>query len=196
MEAEYSCCHICETCYCIDYHIVKNFRYLLPEHVESCHLRISYSAHTDLNIKFQSHRSRYTYLVELSQRSNNFVFDLFIAKLEIWCDLFVSNPCWSCRDYTNPYLPVNPSAIEGTMQVCFSFTFWNSSTASGLFMSCYDLCIYFLKKSLGFWYSWSALFISIQSFFPKFGIFSLWLILLKPVNSDQMSQLLLLPKKL
>ncbi|KAF9592835.1 hypothetical protein IFM89_017800 [Coptis chinensis] len=50
--------------------------YLLPEHV-SCNLRISYSAHTDLNIKFQSHRS---------------------------------------RDYTNPYLPVNPSAIEGTMQ--------------------------------------------------------------------------------
>lgn len=52
-------------------------KYLLPEHVNSCHLRISYSAHTDLNIKFQSHRS---------------------------------------RDYTNPYLPVNPSAIEGTMQ--------------------------------------------------------------------------------
>ncbi|XP_008230782.1 PREDICTED: polypyrimidine tract-binding protein homolog 1 [Prunus mume] len=52
-------------------------RYLLPEHVGSCHLRISYSAHTDLNIKFQSHRS---------------------------------------RDYTNPYLPVNPTAIEGIMQ--------------------------------------------------------------------------------
>ncbi|KAK0585981.1 hypothetical protein LWI29_037268 [Acer saccharum] len=52
-------------------------RYLLPAHVGSCHLRISYSAHTDLNIKFQSHRS---------------------------------------RDYTNPYLPVNPTAIEGVMQ--------------------------------------------------------------------------------
>lgn len=52
-------------------------RYLLPEHVNSCHLRISYSAHTDLNIKFQSHRS---------------------------------------RDYTNPYLPVNPTAIEGVAQ--------------------------------------------------------------------------------
>ncbi|KAK4271977.1 hypothetical protein QN277_020590 [Acacia crassicarpa] len=52
-------------------------RYLLPEHVGSCHLRISYSAHTDLNIKFQSHRS---------------------------------------RDYTNPYLPVNPTAIEGMVQ--------------------------------------------------------------------------------
>ncbi|KAB2613860.1 polypyrimidine tract-binding protein 1-like [Pyrus ussuriensis x Pyrus communis] len=52
-------------------------RYLLPEHVGSCHLRISYSAHTDLNIKFQSHRS---------------------------------------RDYTNPLLPVNPTAIEGIMQ--------------------------------------------------------------------------------
>nr|XP_048327598.1 polypyrimidine tract-binding protein homolog 1-like isoform X2 [Ziziphus jujuba var. spinosa] len=52
-------------------------RYLLPEHLGSCHLRISYSAHTDLNIKFQSHRS---------------------------------------RDYTNPYLPVNPTAIEGIVQ--------------------------------------------------------------------------------
>ncbi|MQM07551.1 hypothetical protein Taro_040392 [Colocasia esculenta] len=52
-------------------------RYLLPEHVGTCHLRISFSAHTDLNIKFQSHRS---------------------------------------RDYTNPYLPVNASAIEGTLQ--------------------------------------------------------------------------------
>ncbi|GLT36192.1 hypothetical protein SLA2020_105860 [Shorea laevis] len=52
-------------------------RYLLPEHVGSCHLRISYSAHTDLNIRFQSHRS---------------------------------------RDYTNPYLPVNPTAMEGLMQ--------------------------------------------------------------------------------
>nr|APO15858.1 polypyrimidine tract-binding protein 1 [Sesuvium portulacastrum] len=52
-------------------------RYLLLEHVTSCHLRISYSAHTDLNIKFQSHRS---------------------------------------RDYTNPYLPVNPTAFEGFVQ--------------------------------------------------------------------------------
>ncbi|KAG8097353.1 hypothetical protein GUJ93_ZPchr0013g34308 [Zizania palustris] len=48
-------------------------RYLLPEHVTSCSLRISFSAHQDLNIKFQSHRS---------------------------------------RDYTNPYLPVNSSAID------------------------------------------------------------------------------------
>ncbi|KAM7267041.1 hypothetical protein ACFE04_009207 [Oxalis oulophora] len=52
-------------------------RYLLPEHVTSCHLRISYSAHIDLNIKFQSHRS---------------------------------------RDYTNPYLPVNPTAMDGLLQ--------------------------------------------------------------------------------
>ncbi|XP_024626271.1 polypyrimidine tract-binding protein homolog 1 isoform X2 [Medicago truncatula] len=52
-------------------------RYLLPEHVGSCNLRISYSAHRDLNIKFQSNRS---------------------------------------RDYTNPMLPVNHSAIEGAAQ--------------------------------------------------------------------------------
>ncbi|MCO5571287.1 hypothetical protein L7F22_025025 [Adiantum nelumboides] len=39
-------------------------RYLLAEHVGPCHLRISFSAHTDLNVKFQSHRSRdYTNLL-------------------------------------------------------------------------------------------------------------------------------------
>lgn len=52
-------------------------RYLLPEHVGLCSLRITFSAHNDLNVKFQSHRS---------------------------------------RDYTNPYLPVAPSAIDGTGQ--------------------------------------------------------------------------------
>ncbi|KAF2548843.1 hypothetical protein F2Q70_00024164 [Brassica cretica] len=52
-------------------------KYLLPGHVASCNLRMSYSAHTDLNIKFQSHRS---------------------------------------RDYTNPYLPVNHTAMDGSMQ--------------------------------------------------------------------------------
>ncbi|XP_059641156.1 polypyrimidine tract-binding protein homolog 1-like isoform X2 [Cornus florida] len=52
-------------------------RYLLPDNVGSCNLRISYSAHKDLNIKFQSHRS---------------------------------------RDYTNPYLPVNPTANGGFVQ--------------------------------------------------------------------------------
>ncbi|KAL2329956.1 hypothetical protein Fmac_017537 [Flemingia macrophylla] len=51
--------------------------YLLPAHVGSCNLRISYSAHKDLNIKFQSNCS---------------------------------------RDYTNPMLPVNYTAIEGTVQ--------------------------------------------------------------------------------
>lgn len=39
--------------------LIVTYRYLLPEHVNACHLRISFSAHTDLNIKFQSHRSRY-----------------------------------------------------------------------------------------------------------------------------------------
>nr|ASZ85195.1 putative polypyrimidine tract-binding protein 1 [Selenicereus monacanthus] len=33
-------------------------RYLLPEHVGPCSLKITYSAHTDLTVKFQSHRSR------------------------------------------------------------------------------------------------------------------------------------------
>ncbi|KAF6140901.1 hypothetical protein GIB67_042314 [Kingdonia uniflora] len=32
--------------------------YLLPEHVNSCTLRITFSGHTDLSVKFQSHRSR------------------------------------------------------------------------------------------------------------------------------------------
>ncbi|KAF7816719.1 polypyrimidine tract-binding protein-like protein 2-like isoform X4 [Senna tora] len=52
-------------------------RYLLPEHVGPCTLRITYSGHTDLSVKFQSHRS---------------------------------------RDYTNPYLPVAQSAIDGSGQ--------------------------------------------------------------------------------
>ncbi|KAH7430315.1 hypothetical protein KP509_09G093000 [Ceratopteris richardii] len=52
-------------------------RYLLPDHVGTCHLHISFSAHVDLTVKFQSHRS---------------------------------------RDYTNPYLPVAPSAMDGTGQ--------------------------------------------------------------------------------
>jgi polypyrimidine tract-binding protein 2 len=33
-------------------------RYLMSDHVGPCHLRISFSAHNDLNVKFQSHRSR------------------------------------------------------------------------------------------------------------------------------------------
>uniref|UniRef100_A0A0D9V2Z9 RRM domain-containing protein n=1 Tax=Leersia perrieri TaxID=77586 RepID=A0A0D9V2Z9_9ORYZ len=49
--------------------------YLVPELDVPCTLRINYSAHTVLNVKFQSHRS---------------------------------------RDYTNPYLPVAPSAIDGS----------------------------------------------------------------------------------
>ncbi|MBA0795998.1 hypothetical protein Gohar_006810 [Gossypium harknessii] len=52
-------------------------RYLLSENISPCTLRITYSAHTDLSVKFQSHRS---------------------------------------RDYTNPYLPVAPSAIDGSGQ--------------------------------------------------------------------------------
>ncbi|MED6109946.1 hypothetical protein PIB30_038370 [Stylosanthes scabra] len=52
-------------------------RYLLPENVGPCTLRITYSGHSDLSVKFQSHRS---------------------------------------RDYTNPYLPVAQSAMEGSGQ--------------------------------------------------------------------------------
>ncbi|XP_022764163.1 polypyrimidine tract-binding protein homolog 2-like isoform X2 [Durio zibethinus] len=52
-------------------------RYLLSENIAPCTLRIMYSAHTDLSVKFQSHRS---------------------------------------RDYTNPYLSVAPSAIDGSGQ--------------------------------------------------------------------------------
>ncbi|XP_057546786.1 polypyrimidine tract-binding protein homolog 2-like [Amaranthus tricolor] len=53
-------------------------RYLLPEHIGPCTLRINYSAHVDLSVKFQSHRS---------------------------------------RDYTNPFLPVAPSAIDASGQL-------------------------------------------------------------------------------
>ncbi|XP_057473116.1 polypyrimidine tract-binding protein homolog 2-like isoform X1 [Actinidia eriantha] len=51
-------------------------RYLIPD-LGPCTLKITYSAHTDLSVKFQSHRS---------------------------------------RDYTNPLLPVAPSAIDATGQ--------------------------------------------------------------------------------
>ncbi|KAA8533639.1 hypothetical protein F0562_030927 [Nyssa sinensis] len=51
-------------------------RYLVPD-LGPCSLRITYSAHTDLSVKFQSHRS---------------------------------------RDYTNPLLPVTPSAIDASGQ--------------------------------------------------------------------------------
>ncbi|XP_073035315.1 polypyrimidine tract-binding protein homolog 2-like isoform X2 [Primulina eburnea] len=51
-------------------------RYLIPE-LGLCSLRITYSAHTDLSVKFQSHRS---------------------------------------RDYTNPLLPIAPSAIDASGQ--------------------------------------------------------------------------------
>ncbi|XP_068644498.1 polypyrimidine tract-binding protein homolog 2-like isoform X1 [Aristolochia californica] len=54
--------------------------YLLPENMGPFALKMTFSAHTDLNVKFQSHRS---------------------------------------RDYTNPYLPVAPSAIDGGGQ-CFT----------------------------------------------------------------------------
>ncbi|KAK4718485.1 hypothetical protein R3W88_016823 [Solanum pinnatisectum] len=52
-------------------------RYLIPE-LGPCSLKITYSAHTDLSVKFQSHRS---------------------------------------RDYTNPLLPVAPSAIDANGQI-------------------------------------------------------------------------------
>ncbi|GKE84722.1 polypyrimidine tract-binding protein homolog 1 isoform X2, partial [Tanacetum coccineum] len=48
--------------------VLSFYFYLLPGHVGSCSLRITYSAHTDLNIKFQSHRSRFA----------NFLFDLLL----------------------------------------------------------------------------------------------------------------------
>ncbi|XP_059629091.1 polypyrimidine tract-binding protein homolog 2-like isoform X3 [Cornus florida] len=50
--------------------------YLIPD-LGPCTLKITYSAHTDLSVKFQSHRS---------------------------------------RDYTNPHLPVAPSAIDASGQ--------------------------------------------------------------------------------
>ncbi|KAJ3677390.1 hypothetical protein LUZ60_003114 [Juncus effusus] len=67
--------------------------YLLPEYIGTCNLRINFSAHRDLNIKFQSHRS---------------------------------------RDYTNPYLPVNSTAIDvtGTLQPILGETEGNVLLAS------------------------------------------------------------------
>lgn len=55
---------------------LENGRYLLLEHITTCHLRITYSAHTDLSIKFQSHRSRYKLVLEV-QRLLMFLAILF-----------------------------------------------------------------------------------------------------------------------
>ncbi|PPS01268.1 hypothetical protein GOBAR_AA19394 [Gossypium barbadense] len=86
-------------------------RYLLPDHVTSCHLRISYSAHTDLNIKFQSHRSRV--LVKPGSQHT----DVLPWALSNFLNLLNMFPCiCKSQDYTNPYLPVNPTAMEGLMQ--------------------------------------------------------------------------------
>jgi hypothetical protein len=33
-------------------------KYLLLDHVDTCHLHISFSAHNDLNVKFHNHHSK------------------------------------------------------------------------------------------------------------------------------------------
>ncbi|KAF9663749.1 hypothetical protein SADUNF_Sadunf17G0084400 [Salix dunnii] len=87
-----------------------NFLYLLPEHVGSCNLRISYSAHTDLNIKFQSHRSSLLHvLLPLYSSLTILVYGVCFESL------FISQHV-NAQDYTNPYLPVNPTAIDGPVQ--------------------------------------------------------------------------------
>uniref|UniRef100_A0A7N2L112 RRM domain-containing protein n=1 Tax=Quercus lobata TaxID=97700 RepID=A0A7N2L112_QUELO len=96
-------------------------RYLLPEHVNSCHLRISYSAHTDLNIKFQSHRSRG--LVKPGRQNTDVLSWPLICQilsplspLDFHHSLSGIMNLSVTKDYTNPYLPVNPTAIEGIVQ--------------------------------------------------------------------------------
>ncbi|KAG6524156.1 hypothetical protein ZIOFF_014047 [Zingiber officinale] len=157
-------------------------KYLLPEHITSCHLRITFSAHTDLNIKFQSHRSRLLpgeptaadgQVGGLENRGGRAVnqTDLLVSGEELAGELAAASddadsavgkdlvggvpaadrqrsrffpPAQrnsresrrslrqerrkkeevaqgklagpSFADYTNPYLPVNPSAIDGTLQ--------------------------------------------------------------------------------
>lgn len=120
-----------------------NCRYLLPDHVGPCHLRISFSAHNDLNVKFQSHRSRY--LVVAMRGSCYYFFYHFMNVKHACVQEWVSAIQWKSvhvevnryiyiskeigllelidlvfshhRDYTNPYLPVAPSAIDGGGQV-------------------------------------------------------------------------------
>ncbi|KAH1076090.1 hypothetical protein GYH30_051816 [Glycine max] len=73
--------------YIIPHNCLYSLLYLLPNHVGDCNLRIAYSVHPDLNIKFQS---------------NPLVIFYIFLRL--------------CRDYTNPTLPVNQASIVRTLQ--------------------------------------------------------------------------------
>lgn len=64
-------------------------RYLLPEHVGPCTLRITYSGHTDLSVKFQSHRSRYSWFFGILDLQETNILCNF-------CCLFTIVPIFSC----------------------------------------------------------------------------------------------------
>ncbi|PWA74108.1 Nucleotide-binding, alpha-beta plait [Artemisia annua] len=96
---------------------VSTMCYLLPGHVGSCNLRITYSAHTDLNIKFQSHRSSYLLPGHVGSCNLRITYSAHT-------DLNIKFQSHRSRDYTNPYLPVNSTAIEGFAQHTLTSVFF------------------------------------------------------------------------
>lgn len=149
--------------------LVLGIRYLLPEHLGPCTLRITFSAHTDLSVKFQSHRSRYYWFIILLVYEC-IALGRFGIQVQVLVSVFTSSlslaHCWllfasfvkfdsyplftlfdhifpfcKFRDYTNPYLPVASSAIDGSGQV----RFWNfilSSRWRTYTMTCWLLVIH------------------------------------------------------
>lgn len=63
--------------------------------------------------------------IYLNWFSTYFSCTVVLEHLHIWTRCFNICNCAShmniicCRDYTNPYLPVNATAFEGLVQVCF-----------------------------------------------------------------------------
>lgn len=77
--------------------------YLIPE-LGPCSLRITYSAHTDLTVKFQSHRSRYTCLCflifvacgcEASATLTLFAISVFVFVILFYFNLAIFFFCYS-----------------------------------------------------------------------------------------------------
>lgn len=52
--------------------------YLLTGHVGPCTLKITYSGHSDLSVKFQSHRSRYCWFLWLLRHTGNLCSSIYL----------------------------------------------------------------------------------------------------------------------
>lgn len=96
--------------------IVLGVRYLLPEHVGPCTLRITYSGHTDLSVKFQSHRSRYP------RCSYRFVLECLCAKFcYIFFKLFsINGIAYSLASFLQICFSLIPCHFALFIKICFN----------------------------------------------------------------------------